>query len=119
MYLEYWKFKAFPFENVPDPRFFYLSRSHGEALTRMLYAARMRKGGAMLSGEVGCGKTTLAKVCIQQLPEELFDIGLIINPKLEVTEFLQEVLYQFGITDLPDAKAVSYTHLTLPTKRIV
>lgn len=104
MYLEYWKFKAFPFENVPDPRFFYLSRSHGEALTRMLYAARMRKGGAMLSGEVGCGKTTLAKVCIQQLPEELFDIGLIINPKLEVTEFLQEVLYQFGMTGLPDAK---------------
>ena len=55
MYLEYWKFKAFPFENVPDPRFFYLSRSHGEALTRMIYAAKMRKGGGMLSGEVGRG----------------------------------------------------------------
>lgn len=104
MYLDYWKLREYPFENVPDPSFFYFSRSHREALTRLLYAAKMRKGGGMLSGEVGCGKTTLAKVCIQELPEEKFDIGLIINPKLESTDFLQEVLHQFGISDLPETK---------------
>ena len=42
MYLEYWGFGEFPFENVPDPRFFYLSKSHEEALTRLIYAARNR-----------------------------------------------------------------------------
>ncbi|MGD8228454.1 MAG: AAA family ATPase [Desulfobacteraceae bacterium] len=104
MYLDYWDFKEFPFENVPDPRFFYLSKSHEEALTRLLYAAKMRKGGAMLSGEIGCGKTTLTKVCVQELPQEKFDIGLIINPKLEPVEFLQEVLYQLHVTDVPDTK---------------
>lgn len=104
MYLEYWGFGEFPFENVPDPRFFYLSKSHEEALTRLIYAARMRKGGAMLSGEIGCGKTTLTKVYVQQLSSDQFDIGLIINPKLEPVEFLQEVLYQFGINDVPDTK---------------
>jgi general secretion pathway protein A len=104
MYLEYWGFNEFPFENVPDPDFFYLSKSHEEALTRLIYAAEMRKGGAMLSGEIGCGKTTLSKVYVQELDSEKFDIGLIINPKLESKEFLQEVLYQFGINEVPDSK---------------
>ncbi len=104
MYLEYWGFLKFPFENVPDPKFFYASKTHKEGLTRLTYAAKMRKGGAMLSGEIGCGKTTLAKVCIQQLPNDKYDIGLIFNPKLEPLEFLQEVLYQLGIEHVPDSK---------------
>lgn len=104
MYLEYWGFQKFPFENVPDPDFFYLSKTHEEGLTRLIYAAKMRKGGAMLSGDIGCGKTTLTKVYVQKLSAEQFDIGLIINPKLEPLEFLQEVLYQLGVTDLPDSK---------------
>lgn len=104
MYLDYWRFERFPFENVPDPDFFYLSNSHEEGLTRLIYAAEMRKGSAMLSGEIGCGKTTLSMVYVRELPEDKYDVGIIINPKLEATEFLQEILYQFGIEDIPDTK---------------
>ena len=104
MYLEYWGFKEFPFENVSDPRFFYPSKYHKEALSRLIYAAKMRKGGAMLSGEIGCGKTTTANVFIQELSKDKFDIGLIVNPKLESLEFLQEALYQLDITGVPDSK---------------
>ena len=87
MYLDYWGFRKFPFENVPDPDFFYLSKTHEEGLTRLIYAAKMRKGAAMLSGDIGCGKTTLAKVYVQKLSVEQFDIGLIINPKLELNDW--------------------------------
>ena len=104
MYLEYWGFQVLPFENVPDPRFFFLSKSHEEALTRLIYAGKMRKGGAMLSGEIGCGKTTLIKVCIQKLSRDEFDIAVIINPKLEPNEFIQEILYQFGLNEVPQTK---------------
>ena len=104
MYLDYWRFKVLPFENVPDPRFFYLSKSHDEALTRLIYAGKMRKGSAVLSGDIGCGKTTLVKVCVQELATENFEIGLVVNPKLEPLEFLQEILFQFGIEDVPDTK---------------
>ena len=104
MYLEYWKFNKFPFENVPDPDFFYLSNSHEEGLTRLIYAAEMRKGSAMLSGDIGCGKTTLSMVYVRDLPPEKYDVGIIINPKLESVEFLQEILYQFGIKDIPETK---------------
>jgi general secretion pathway protein A len=104
MYLDYWGFTIFPFENVPDPDFFYPSRVHEEALTRLSYAAKMRKGGAMLSGEIGCGKTTLTRVYVEELSRERYDIGLIINPRLGPKEFLREVLYQFGMVDAPDTK---------------
>ena len=104
MYLEYWGFKEYPFENVPDPRFFYVSKSHEEALSRLLYAIRMRKGAALLSGEIGCGKTTLTKVCFQHLAPDQFDIGVMVHPRLEGVEFLQEILYQFGINNGSETK---------------
>lgn len=111
MYLAYWGFKLLPFENVPDPRFLYLSQSHEEALSRLLYAAKMGKGGGMLSGDVGCGKTTLAKACIQELSDDGYDIALVVNPRLEPVEFLQEVLYLFGITEVPDTKVKCWRSL--------
>jgi general secretion pathway protein A len=104
MYLQHWGLKELPFENVPDPRFFYLSHHHEEALSRLLYTIKMKKGGGMLSGDIGCGKTTLTKVCIRELTSERYNISLIVNPKLEPLEFLQEVVYQLGIMDVPDTK---------------
>ncbi len=104
MYLDHWRLQKFPFENVSDPDLFYLSHTHEEGLTRLLYATKMRKGAAMLSGDIGCGKTTLIKVYVKELSASHFDIGLIINPKFEPLEFLQEILYQFGIRDVPDTK---------------
>ena len=35
MYLDYWKFEKYPFDNVADPNFFYLSKAHEEGLARL------------------------------------------------------------------------------------
>lgn len=105
MYLEYWGLKKFPFENVADPYFFYLSESHEEALSRLLYASKMRKGGAMLTGDIGCGKTLISKIYMKELVEEGSEVILLTNPPLGPIEFLQEILHQLGITELPDSKA--------------
>jgi len=61
----------------------FFSKEHEEALARLLYAAKRKKGLALLTGELGCGKTILSRAFIQQLSEESFDIGLITNPSLE------------------------------------
>ena len=50
MYREYWGLTELPFENLPDPRFFYPSAEHQEALLRLFYAVNSRKGAAMLTG---------------------------------------------------------------------
>ena len=97
MYKEYWGFKLSPFENVPDPRFLYLSPKHEEALMRLLYAANGQKGAAMLTGGIGCGKTLLSRVLVQRLTEGKFKVALISNPSLPPVSFLREILYQLGI----------------------
>jgi type II secretory pathway predicted ATPase ExeA len=101
MYLDYWDLREFPFENVPDPKFMYFSQDFEEALIRLLYAVERKKGAALLSGEVGCGKTTLSRVLIKRLSESAADISLITNPSLEPIDFLKEILYQFGINPGP------------------
>ena len=60
MYLDYWGLRESPFENIPSDRFF-RSPQHEEALVRLIYAGEHRKGVAMLTGDVGSGKTTVAK----------------------------------------------------------
>ena len=105
MYLEYWKLNRFPFENVPDPDFMYYSSEHKEALIRISYAVKRTKGAALLTGEIGSGKTTLSRVFIQKLPDEEFDIGLITNPSLNPLDFLKEVVYQIGLDISSNSKA--------------
>ena len=97
MYLEYWGLQKFPFENVPDPEFMYYSSEHEEALARLVYAVKRNKGAVLLTGEIGCGKTMISRVFIQQLADSEYDIGLITNPSLEPVDFLKEALYQIGL----------------------
>lgn len=96
MYEEYWKLKAKPFENTPDPHFLYYSREHEEALTRLIYAVKARKGAAILTGEYGCGKTVLARALIDKLDPTKYKVVMINNTQIPFIEFLQEINYQLG-----------------------
>lgn len=104
MYEEYWGLDTLPFENVPDPRFLYRSAQHEEALMRLVYTTKSQKGAAMLTGEIGCGKTTLSRAFIQELSSDEYEIGLIANPCLSPTEFLKEILLQLGVEKAVEEK---------------
>src|SRR5213595_450550 len=97
MYESYWQLSEPPFDNSPNPKFFYLSPEHEEALVRLVYTVRHRKGCGMLTGEYGCGKTTLSWALIQRVEAERYEIGLLTNPSWTATDFVREVLYQLGI----------------------
>jgi len=106
MYERYWSLSEKPFKNTPDTRFFHITRQHEEALTRMLYAITEDKGAMVLTGEIGCGKTLLSRALLEQLDPERYDIALLPHPNLNPTEFLQEILHQFGYrVDGIDSKA--------------
>ena len=98
MYEGYWRLATAPFQNVPDPNFFFLSAQHREGLARLMYAVQHNKGAALLVGDVGCGKTTLSRTFILQLAQEKYDVGLVTNPSLPSLDFLEEIDLQFGIT---------------------
>ncbi len=63
MYLEYFNLKEKPFSNTPDPKFLYASKQYQEALARLTYAIEEREL-ALLTGEIGLGKTTLSRALI-------------------------------------------------------
>lgn len=104
MYLEYWGFEERPFENVPDPRFMYYSPDHREAFMRMRYVAEGRKGAGMITGDVGCGKTTVSRALVQSLPTDRYELGVLAYPALSPQDFLREIIYQMGISSNASSK---------------
>jgi general secretion pathway protein A len=97
MYEAYWGLSAAPFQNVPDPKFFCPLPAFQDVLEKLLYVVHHGKGGAVLTGEVGCGKSTLSRVFLLQLEEDRFDIGLVINPSMPADELLHEIALQLGV----------------------
>ncbi len=96
MYEEYWGLREKPFENTPNPRFYYRSPEHEETFARMLYAIRERKGAAVISGEYGSGKTLLGRALMQELDDERYEVAFLFNPKLSALQFLKELVHQLG-----------------------
>lgn len=101
MYEGYWGLREGPFEVAPSPRFLYLAPSHEEALVRLLYAVRHRKGYAVLSGEHGCGTTTVVRALLHRLEIERYEAAYLTNPGGGAVDLLREILYQLGGDEMP------------------
>jgi general secretion pathway protein A len=110
MYEAYWQLTEPPFDNSPNPKFFYLSPEHEEALVRLVYTVRHRKGCGMLTGEYGCGKTTLSRALMKRLEAERYEIGLLTNPSWNAVDFLREALYQLG-QETPETSKPALLHM--------
>jgi len=87
MYKDYFGFREKPFSKTPDPRFLYLSRGHEEALARLEFVVEEREI-AVLSGDIGCGKTTLSRALMDRLGDK-YRFCYIVNPRLSPVEFLR------------------------------
>lgn len=68
-----------------------------EALATLEYGISARKGFIVLTGEVGTGKTTLLRRAISSLDQTRVFSSFIFNPRLEVLDFLEFILSDFGI----------------------
>lgn len=95
MYKNYFGLKEKPFSKTPDPRFLFLSKGHEEALARLEYAVEDREI-ALLTGEVGCGKTTLSRTLMDRCGDGHRFI-LMVNPRMGALEFLRTVAHGLEI----------------------
>jgi general secretion pathway protein A len=96
MYNTFFGFKEKPFKLVPNPAYFYLSKSHEEALAHLNYAISQGDGFVEITGEVGTGKTTLCRAFLENLNRTV-EAAYIFNPKLGPKQLLKTINEEFGI----------------------
>jgi general secretion pathway protein A len=109
-YLDHWKLKEKPFEELCDTRFFFESEDHREALDRMLYVVNDRNMNmGLLTGEVGSGKTITKNVLIGSLPAHQFETVDFENSNFAFVDLLYDTVrrlaaravHRQGSGDLP------------------
>ncbi len=103
MYERFYGLRERPFSLTPDPEFLYLSRTHKEALNRILYGITQREGFTAILGDVGTGKTTLCWSLLGRL-EGNVRTALILNPMLSEEDLLRAILQDLDV-DLEGAGA--------------
>ncbi len=98
-YLDYYGLKEHPFSISVDNRFYYNSAQHAEAIIRLKYAVENRKGLAVLVGEIGAGKTTLATRMLDELDEKEYESALlvVIHAGISSDWLLRKISVQLGV----------------------
>ena len=105
MYKSFFKLQHNPFGTSPDPRFLYMMPHTREALACLEYGISARKGFTVLTGEVGTGKTTLLRRALSSFSNRRVSTAFVFNPRLEVLDFLEFVLTDFGIVPATRTKS--------------
>ena len=95
MYETFYGLKEKPFSILPDPDFLFWSRSHALAFAMLEYGVLNRAGFTVITGGVGCGKTTLIRHLLNRLGDDV-TVGLLSNTPDENSDLLEWVLMAFG-----------------------
>jgi len=88
MYESYWQLQQKPFENTADPRFYYPGEPHQAALLKLRYAIENRRGGALLAGVSGSGKTLAANMLPGMLGKAFSPFVHLVFPQMSTAELL-------------------------------
>lgn len=96
LYLPYFNLKSHPFTITSDPAFIFFSRCHQEALDHLQYGIDNRLGFIEITGEIGCGKTTLCRALLNRLGPDT-KTAYIFNSNLTETELMQTILSDLGL----------------------
>lgn len=105
MYLEFFGFSSFPFENNFNNQFFFQSKTHKEAYSRMEYIIENKKLCGIITGAYGCGKTYVLKMLVKNLSKKGYIFSEIINPSVDELGILKLIAYNFLNYKLPQTKA--------------
>ena len=103
-YERFYGLKENPFGVTPDPRFFFSSKGHRDALAYLRYTLGEYKGFAAVTGEVGVGKTMVVKTFVESLDGGV-DLAVVLNPKLSFRQLLSTVVNELGYAVKGKSKA--------------
>lgn len=96
MYLEHFGLSDYPFDGLPDHRFYYVGGAQHQSLG-LLMSALSRSGSiCVLSGPSGAGKTTLVRMLMRSLPKSM-RIITIDDPRTDPHMLLATILRASGV----------------------
>lgn len=95
MYEEFYGLKENPFSIQPDPEYLFMGKRHSMAYSVLEYSIRNKAGFAVISGDIGCGKTTLIRKLLENLGEDAC-IGLVYNTHQDIANLLEWIMLAFG-----------------------
>lgn len=107
MYEVFYGFSEKPFALRPDPAFLYLGKKHGTGLTMLQYGLANHTGITVLTGEIGCGKTTLVRRLLDEISDDI-EVGLISNTHSSFGMLMQWVCAAFDLPSKARSKAALY-----------
>lgn len=112
-YLDFFELTTEPFSNAPVSRFYYNSTQHSQALTRLMHAVGYMKGLSILVGDIGAGKTTLARRMLDSLPEAEYEAALlvIIHSGITANWLLRRIALQLGVENPAQEKLALLSQL--------
>jgi type II secretory pathway predicted ATPase ExeA len=96
-----------PFSNSPDSRFFFESEPHADAMARIMHAAETMKGLVVMVGDIGTGKTTLARMALDRLGQDdkfVESLLVIVHSEVNASWLLRRLAIQIGIENPADGK---------------
>ena len=96
MYLSHYNLKLKPFEESPDPRFFWLSEKHKEALATLKYAIQENKAFILINGDIGTGKTSLINYFLAVNKIDAI-VAALPDPDLDIYDFFKLITKEFNI----------------------
>ncbi len=98
-YLEHFGLSREPFRHDVDEAFQFDSTQQNDALRRLTRGALAGKGLCVLIGEVGCGKSTVARELFHSVDEQGVDASLLVmmQPGMDALSFLTRLAIQLGV----------------------
>lgn len=105
MYHEFYRLTGLPFQLTPDPRFFYVSRVHKQALAYLNYGLTQAEGFIVVTGDIGAGKTTLVGQLLATLDAAKIVAAKIVTTQLEAIDLLRLAAAGYGIAEGSEDKS--------------
>jgi type II secretory pathway predicted ATPase ExeA len=111
MYESHFHLKQKPFSLLPDPEFMMLGDQHAGAFFMLQYGLENQAGFTVITGEVGCGKTTLVRHLLNELDTDV-TVGLVADTGRIDGELLQRIMLTFGLEYQGESRTVLHERMS-------